>query len=61
VFPGTFDELPNVSVRIRDPETANAGVFDPHFKYSSYPSTFYDNYNPMNAVSTQCLIVNQGH
>jgi hypothetical protein len=58
VFPGTFDELPNVSVRIQDPETANAGAFTPHFNYSSYPSTFHDNHNPMNAVSTQRLIIN---
>jgi len=61
VFPGTFDELPNVSVGIRDPETANAGALNPRFNYSSYSPTFHDNYNPMNAVSTQRLIVNQGH
>ncbi len=61
MFPGTFDELPNVSVWIGDPETANAGTFNPRFNYSSYSSTFHDNHNPMNAVSTQHLIVNQGH
>ena len=61
MFPGTFDELPNVSVGIRDPETANAREFNPRFNYSSYSPTFRDNYNPMNAVSTQRLIINQGH
>jgi hypothetical protein len=61
VFPGTFDDLPNVSVGIRDPETANAGAFNPCFNVSSYSPTSRDNYNPMNDVSTQRLIVNQGH
>jgi hypothetical protein len=52
VFAGTFDDLPNESVGIRDPETASAGALNPGFNYSS---TFPD----MNAASTQRLIANQ--
>jgi hypothetical protein len=51
VSPGTFDELPNVSVGIRDPETANARALN-----LGYNDNYY---SPMNAVSTQCLIVKQ--
>jgi hypothetical protein len=46
-----FDELPNVSVGIRDPETANAGALN-----LDYNDNYY---SPMNAVSTQRLIVKQ--
>ena len=52
VFAGAFDDLPNESVGIRDPETASAGALNPGFDYSS---TFPD----MNDVSTQCPIANR--
>ena len=59
IFQGTFDELLDVDVGLGEPETTSAGGPNLGFSYSSCSSTFRDDYNPLNAVSTQRLIVNQ--
>jgi hypothetical protein len=60
VFPGTFDDLPNVNVGLGpfgNLEAAGAGLFDPGLGQSF---NIQDNYDHTNAVSTYRLTVSRG-
>jgi hypothetical protein len=48
--------LPDVDVGLGEPKTTSAGGPNLGFSYPSYSSTFRDNYNHLNAVSTQRLM-----